>query len=268
MTRQLWILCLLLVSCRESRDPTSAVFLDTQRAGHGVVFADRTSQELAPVLGNGGRPLAFVVHPRGGSRIDPGSHWLAVESDLSLRIGHNGVALESPALAERRVRIEGEVRIQPVANAATLLRLEMPELRVHVSAWGNLILFESRDGVAVHAPGATARAFPPGSRVEPAGKSFLVVDRSGSNELVTPPVAPGHEDRVAFVPDRETVRFYDAWGAVSAELPSAVLEVQAKGQGIFLLGTFPNGLPGVQEQPFTVLLPLRNRHLLVLRATH
>ncbi len=266
------ILCLLAIGgCRETNDTPAPWFLGRSSSGgieSKVVIESWATRRVefvrSPV---DARPIAIVVRDLDAAITSPRSRWLATESDLALRIETDRIVAESPAFPGKRRVFTGSLEITVAPDKATLVRVAPRDgsYRLSFSAAGNLVVRESARGVTVwSAAQPRPIIFESGSRISPLADSYEVI-RAGRTVPLALPRAATPEQQMTFVPGTGSVRFFDAWGRVSAELPSADLTIQSGQGGLLVHGKFPSGLPGVLDEPFQVFLPLRSRHLLVIK---
>lgn len=268
MKRILLAPLLAVAACRESDAPQSAWFLTpSTRLGESVLVVDRATHRVDVLrgrIGDDDEALAIAAYPRGGTPTSVGAHILATLSDFCLHVRADDLLIDSPTLSAPRVRISGSSQIAVLPDTASLVRIDNGDRRIYAARNGNVILIESSRGITIHTDAPEPSTFAAGSTVRAVGTSYLIVSPDGSDELITPTPSVDPEGQMAFVPERKSVRFFDAGGDAIAELPSASLEVQPGQRGLLITGRFDDGLDGVLDAPFSVLLPLRNHTLLVL----
>ena len=252
-----WALALLflLPACREREDAPAPYFLaETENGGAptGVLVEKRADVDLSVMRDASQAPIAIVVERKDSLDGQIGTHWLAVESDASVR------AKGSRLLATG-------TRVFEKPDAATVLRLVEPSSRtLHVAAWGNAIAVTGLTTLTVHVAGMPPKSFSDGAQLHAEGRSWIVLTSRGERKPIVLPAAKGPESQMTFVPERGAVRFFEPHGNVSAELPVAGLEVQDGRHGLLIVGRFDRGVVSVSDRSFSVFLPLRSHRLLVL----
>ncbi|MAE76374.1 MAG: hypothetical protein CMJ85_05865 [Planctomycetes bacterium] len=265
-----WALALLflLPACREREDAPAPYFLaETENGGAptGVLVEKRADVDLSVMRDASQAPIAIVVERKDSLDGQIGTHWLAVESDASVRAKATGVLVRSPALPQGSRLLATGTRVFEKPDAATVLRLVEPSSRtLHVAAWGNAIAVTGLTTLTVHVAGMPPKSFSDGAQLHAEGRSWIVLTSRGERKPIVLPAAKGPESQMTFVPERGAVRFFEPHGNVSAELPVAGLEVQDGRHGLLIVGRFDRGVVSVSDRSFSVFLPLRSHRLLVL----
>ena len=201
-------------------------------------------------------------------------HYYAVSSDLALEKRSGSILIESPAFASGRRSLPDSAELTLGQDGATLMKLTVNRTQNGergaaketwwISGCSNLLIHEHGQGLTIHREGKPPQSFGLGASFRPRGKSYEVADRFGKLLLLQPGRPPEPEQRMAYIEERKAVRFFDAAGKVIAELPAEGIEIAPGGQPFFLTGQFPHGLAGISDRPFSVLMPLHNRHLILL----
>jgi hypothetical protein len=257
------------LGCDRNRGTNSDWFVrPTGSLGGGTIVVDRSDRRIELERDAAGTPIALVVAP--AATADTTRLWLATRSDAAVLLEPRGILAETPVLPAGRLIFPADSTVAEAPDSATLLRIETPRQSagretLWIAAHGNLALHLTATALTVYRGGTAIERYPETTRVDTIGRGYLLLPPFGGPLPIEPPPPPPAESQMQFVPERDAVRFFDATGEVSAELPSQALQVQGGEQGLLLVGSFPNGLAGVEPQPFDVLLPLHAHRLIVLR---
>lgn len=275
----LWLAtaAVLLCSSCSDRENVSYNFVSKTSSGDseaGVVVRAWNGRSLQHVYGPGqthGVPIALahetIDRNTGGSE----TVTLAVHSDALLVQKAWSLLLVSPALPNGQLSLPADSKVLIAPDSATLFSIVTPKTAQraskhwHVSAHGNLIILEDDNGLSVHMPGRAVVEYTSNATLSTSAQSYLVKLPRGDSILIPPPSVKGPDSQMAFLSERESVRFFGPDGKVTAELPSKGLEIQDRSQGLLLIGSYPAGVPGVLDEAFTIFLPLNSHHLLLLR---
>ena len=272
-------LCLALSACNIEDDNGSWVLVSNPSAGSppiqgGIVFGYSSSGGWT-LIGAGSSGLGPMSTGVIGIELEelPRSSqqpirrlFLGTESDFAVSLIDDEAAIHGPGFEAGHLRLTGVTSLAKAPDSARLLVLSTSSGdELHLSAWGNLAVYRSPAYLHVLEDDALPRVFDPRSTLEARGKDLFLREPGGRGHLLTPPAAkaPGHQ--FAYVRGREAIRFYAPSGQVSAELPASGFSVLDGSGGLLLEGEFPNGASGALNESFRAILPLRNRHLLILR---
>jgi len=257
----------ILAGCGDGVD---SWFIISNPGGSGLtagVVKKGNNSTMSLVRAPGGSET-FLLHDKLGG--ETREQYYAVESDLALGHETGGLVLESPAFAQGRRRFPKAATVELGRDSATLMTIRVPGTEESpsevwwISGWGNLLLQQTDEGLTVYQEGQSAWHLDAGAEVEARGHGYEIRDRMGKLLLLQPGQPPKPEKRMAYVPERKAVQFFDARGRVVAELPAEGIEIAPEGQALFLTGRYPQGLHGISDRPVSVLVPRHNRHLILL----
>lgn len=273
-------------ACGLDDENSSWVFVSQPSAGSepiqgGLVFGYSKGSSQLLVVRQAGSPSALQGGPQAqGGRIIgldvtelPASGGLparrlvlGTETDFALSLVERRALVHGPCFAEGVLRLDDVVTLEIAPDAAGLVELGTTRgERLLLSAWGNLAIHATPAFCRVHVPGAAPRVYAPDTVIETRGEDWFLREAGGRGTVLTPPAAPAPGHQFAFVRGREAIRFFSPRGQVMAELPAQSFDVRDGSEGVLLDGRFPRGVSGALSEPFRALLPLRNRHLLILR---
>ena len=266
----IWTSLLSLTALAACGDSIDSWFIVSEPSKGGLtigVIKDGENTTMNLVQSPGGSQ-AFLVreHLEGETR----EQYYAVANDLVLEKKGDAIRIESPAFATGSRSFPSTTGLTLGKDGATLLTMGVDRgpdggrETWWISGWGNLLIQQNDEGLTIHREGKPPQSLDRGATLRARGKSYEIADPHGKLLLLQPGKAPEPEQRMAYVEERKAVQFFDAAGKVIAELPASGIEIAPGGQPFFLTGQFPQGLTGVSDRPFSVLMPLHNRHLILL----
>ncbi|HEX6812601.1 MAG TPA: hypothetical protein VF384_13325 [Planctomycetota bacterium] len=212
----------------------------------------------------------------------PVSVLLPHAGDFGVLVHGNAVEVRSPALSfddgtgirPGRVEMTNAMLQFPPPGGPASLRVQMPDTSVvhpggvgpgtlHIANAGTLMILESASGLVVFGEHETPEVVGTSATLTttPAGNAYALRLSATQVRLLVPPPLPLPEQRVVFVPERNSVRILGPISEALAELPSSAVNLQGGVGGVFLQAALPQGLPG-DPTPMNLLMAAYNRYLL------
>jgi hypothetical protein len=93
------------------------------------------------------------------------------------------------------------------------------------------------------------------------GNTFALLLPNQTQRILIAPPLPLPEQRLAYVPEHDSLRILGPVAEALAELPDEVVILQGGAGGLFLQAALPEGLPG-DPVPMTLTMAAHNRYLL------
>jgi len=242
-----------------------------------VIRFSSSSSTSSPVGSNGDWLRVDGFDQRGALSV-----FLPHVGDFAVLSRSGSVELRSPALSfdagdgvrPGRVEADGATLDLMAAGGPAALRLLLPDTSIvhpggvgpgvlHVAANGTLLILESGAGLVLFGEDSEPEIVGLSATLTttPSGNAYALLQPNGVLRFLVPPPLPQLEQRVVFVPERDSVRILGPIGEVLAEIPQASVTLHNGAAGLFLTASLPDGLPG-DPGPMQLSMTADNRYLL------